>query len=123
MRILVTGSRTWDHVESIRYCLDALLEQAEALNEPLVIVHGACPTGADQIADEWCLEQGRIGRPVRAERHPAKWSIHGKRAGFLRNDSMAARCGAAQGVRCGSPAGNANEPHAARRKAAREIRS
>jgi hypothetical protein len=48
-----------------------------------VIVHGACPYGADKLANDLAVE---FGVPV--EKHPARWSIHGNRAGFLRNAEM-----------------------------------
>lgn len=48
-RVLVTGSRTWDDKDFIWNMLDVLL--AELRN--VVIVHGACPKGADAIAQGW----------------------------------------------------------------------
>lgn len=49
---------------------------------PLVLVHGACPTGLDRfVAGSW---------PAVCEAHPADWSL-GRRAGPLRNRSMVRR--------------------------------
>ncbi len=80
-RILVTGSRDWDDRKVIA---EALVNAGAILydGEPITLVHGACPTGADQIADEWASEQGL---PI--ERHPADWSA-GRKAGPLRNQQM-----------------------------------
>ncbi len=50
-----------------------------------VIVHGACPTGADAMADAIAREWGG-GMTV--ERHPADWQRLGKGAGFARNAEM-----------------------------------
>lgn len=79
-RILLTGSRDWTDDSVIHGALmDALSEFPRA-----VLVHGACPTGADATADLiWHL---CFGAPV--ERHHADWKAHGKRAGFIRNAEM-----------------------------------
>jgi|ERR1022692_1162109 hypothetical protein len=81
-RILVTGSRDWTYAEAIRFELAglSLLHRGN-----VVVVHGACPKGADRIADLVARELG-----LRVERHPADWTRHGKRAGFVRNAEMVA---------------------------------
>jgi hypothetical protein len=79
MRILVTGSRDWDSDKEIYGAL------AELANEDpfATLVHGACPTGADAIADyRWTTFGGHV------ERHPADWDTYGKSAGFRRNAEM-----------------------------------
>jgi hypothetical protein len=81
-RVLVTGSRGWTD----RPTLCAALNKVEAeAGEPIAVVHGACPTGADRMADEWA---GLLGR--RTERHPAQWDLYGRAAGFIRNADMVA---------------------------------
>lgn len=45
-----------------------------------VLIHGACPTGADALADDYARAVG-----MHVIRRPADWDQHGKRAGFLRN--------------------------------------
>ena len=86
MRILVTGSRDWDDEDRI---LDALAreyhcwEHDDCWGEEYVVVSGACPTGADRLAEEHAK---RLGWEV--ELHPADWNTHGKKAGFLRNAEM-----------------------------------
>ncbi|GAA0738565.1 hypothetical protein GCM10010199_61700 [Dactylosporangium roseum] len=85
---MVTGSRTWDDEASIRFCLDTITKEALAAGDDhITVVHGACPSGADAIADKWTRERGLLW-PIRAERHPALWDTHGKRAGFARNNHM-----------------------------------
>lgn len=83
MRILVTGSRTWEDPSVIH---DALLEAAEDStdSDPIVLVHGTAD-GADMMAEGIALGFG-----WQVERHPADWSQHGRRAGYVRNAEMVA---------------------------------
>ena len=78
-RVLVTGSRDWDDAEAIA---DALAIYGRF--DDTVLIHGACPTGADELADAWAAVNG-----VTVERYPADWS-QGRRAGLDRNDQMVA---------------------------------
>jgi len=91
MRVIVTGSRSWDDAKTIRLALEAVADAAIAAAVPMVtIVHGACPNGADELADQW-VRWYRGGTLVLAERHPALWRKFGKRAGMVRNEQMVAR--------------------------------
>lgn len=80
-RILITGSRDWDD----EACIEAALG-AEFLASfgPPTLVTGACPTGADAIAERIWIRNFHL--PV--ERHPADWATWGKAAGPRRNDEM-----------------------------------
>jgi len=80
-RVLVTGSRTWDDVWVIREAL----ENAARLYGDFILVSGACPTGADRIAENIWYELAGVDR---VEQHPADWERYGNRAGFLRNEEM-----------------------------------
>lgn len=82
MRILVTGSRDWEDEQAISDALwAAYLEMRDS--GPVVLVSGACPTGADAIAEDVWTRNWLL-----VERHPADWNTHGKKAGFLRNAEM-----------------------------------
>lgn len=82
-RVLVTGSRDWlDKLELRLAIIDAAAVRMES---GLVIVHGACPSGADAMAAEWAADY-----KVPAEPHPADWARFGKSAGFRRNAEMVA---------------------------------
>lgn len=85
-RILITGSRTWQDKDFIWSVLDLV---AAELGD-VTIVHGACPEGADAMAQGWVRHQlvSGGGVVVRAERHPADWQHHGRAAGFRRNEEM-----------------------------------
>ncbi|RSS59823.1 DUF2493 domain-containing protein [Streptomyces sp. WAC01280] len=87
-RVLVTGSRTWPDMDR----LYAVLSTAVFQHVPAVIVHGACPSGADAQAAWWSRMHGQaLG--VTEERHPANWRPAGtldRSAGFRRNAEMVA---------------------------------
>ena len=72
----VTGGRVYRHREVVRLVLDTLA--------PTLVRHGACSSGADRFASDWCREHD-----VAEDRHPAHWSQHGKAAGPYRHGTMA----------------------------------
>ena len=78
-RILITGSRYWAN----RAVIGAALALQFNLDDTAVLVSGACPTGADAIAEGIWEGLGGI-----VERHPADWGAHGKAAGPIRNQKM-----------------------------------
>lgn len=87
-RILITGSRDWTDEACFGFRLGlavgyALKELDTTDLAAIVIVHGACPTGADAMASAFARHYGHT-----EEAHPAKWDIFGKRAGPLRNEEM-----------------------------------
>ncbi|MGW5690303.1 SLOG family protein [Streptomyces asiaticus] len=69
-RALITGSRDWDDVTAI----GAALEQAliDAGPRPVVVVHGACPSGADWHADHYARWMRGQGVAIDVEQHPAQ---------------------------------------------------
>jgi hypothetical protein len=80
VRVLVTGSRDWTHALTITTALARLHTEH---GPRLVVVHGACPHGADAIADRWARANG-----VPVELHPPDWRTHGRAAGPIRNAAM-----------------------------------
>lgn len=77
MRVLITGSRGWADKDAIWNKLDQLDKH------DLVIVHGRCPWGADQIANDWARKNN-----VAIEPHAALWNKFGRAAGHIRNKEM-----------------------------------
>jgi|RhiMetdeSRZDD1v2_1073273.scaffolds.fasta_scaffold325799_2 SLOG family YspA-like protein len=89
MRLLVTGSRDWEgrYAEArINQVLNTVLALSDILGDKLTVVHGACPTGADQITDAWAVRREHDG--VAVERYPANWQRYGKGAGPRRNEEL-----------------------------------
>lgn len=78
-RVLITGSRDWTDEQTI---IGALWAVSADLGD-FTLVSGACPTGADRMAEN---AAERAGVPI--ERHPARWNELGKKAGFVRNAEM-----------------------------------
>jgi hypothetical protein len=81
VRILITGSRDWEDVGAVE---QAMVKAALGVQyEQVTLVSGNCPTGADRIAEDVAMNLG-----MSVERHPARWDVLGKRAGFVRNVEM-----------------------------------
>lgn len=92
MRLLVTGSRDWDSrygAARIETILNLILALSDTLGQKLTVVHGACPTGADQVVDRWARRREDDG--VVVEEHPAQWGRFAKAAGPIRNQDMVDR--------------------------------
>jgi hypothetical protein len=74
LRILVTGSRTWTDVNALGEALYAAINDSGA--DEVTIVHGACPSGADRMAAEFCESEAEwfdgMGRQLAEEAHPAE---------------------------------------------------
>ncbi len=91
IRVLITGSRDWDQADELR---EALLNtwhdatQVHGPNAKLVVVHGACPTGADRIADDWARRQAARSPLVEVEQHRAQDFGPWPAAGPRRNKHM-----------------------------------
>jgi hypothetical protein len=95
-RVLVTGSRDWAQGEVVISALACAAAQCHAAGTAeMIVVHGACGSGADFYAAAFPpLASGRWpGLQITAEPHPARWHQDGhfrKSAGFDRNAEMAA---------------------------------
>lgn len=72
--VIVTGSRTWTDEPLIRRVLDHM--------HPACVVQGGA-RGADRMAAKWAMEQD-----ISCITYYAKWSLHGRRAGLVRNELM-----------------------------------
>jgi hypothetical protein len=89
VRILVTGSRTWDDREKVNEELTLVMVSLGYTS--LRVAHGGCPTGADACAALWIASVvERWNVPVIEERYPAFWAEQGRAAGPRRNAAMVA---------------------------------
>lgn len=75
--VLVCGGR--DYADRARFWSVMDIYAGDAV----VIVHGMCPTGADDLAEVWALDTGKT-----VKRYPADWKQHGRAAGPIRNQRM-----------------------------------
>lgn len=83
-RVIVCGSRGWRDRRAISDRVAALALDPR-IEFPPLLVHGRAPRGADRIVADLAARAGLPDEP-----HPADWERHGKRAGFVRNEEMAA---------------------------------
>ena len=74
MRLLVTGSRDWTHLESVNEVLAYYTRQAHEKHGRLLVVHGKATRGGDDLAMSWVKTRQRNGWPVDQEPHPAHWN-------------------------------------------------
>lgn len=81
MRILVTGSRDWSSWATVTWALKDAVSGRD--DEPITVIHGGCPSGADEAADVIGSCAGYL-----IEIHEANWRANGKAAGFIRNQEM-----------------------------------
>ena len=80
-RLLVTGGRTWDDTATISQALAVILARHPG---GVLLVHGACPRGADAIAAAYAARTPGY----QIEAHPADWHRYGRAAGHRRNAEM-----------------------------------
>ena len=77
--VLVTGSRDWSDQKKVSKALDKI--------DPAIVIHGACPTGADFHALQWWLNEDRGASMISM---PAQWQKYSpsRIAGPKRNLEM-----------------------------------
>ena len=79
-KVIIAGGRDFDDYIRLKSSVNNITSSLGKF----MIVHGACPTGADFLADIYAWEM-----QVDAETYPAMWEDHGKKAGPIRNAQMA----------------------------------
>ncbi|WP_329114529.1 SLOG family protein [Streptomyces sp. NBC_01353] len=71
-RVLVTGSRDWADAGLVWSALNNVRDEAYAASRQLIVVHGACPSGADADAAHWAEIGSQFVTWIQVEAHPAK---------------------------------------------------
>ncbi|MGA4942117.1 SLOG family protein [Streptomyces cinereoruber] len=83
MKVIVTGSRKLRNAQQVFDALWAVYHEHGAFQ----LIHGACATGADDLASYWYRVAGKeLG--CTEQRWPASWEALGKAAGPERNRNM-----------------------------------
>lgn len=83
LKILVTGSRDWADAEILERAIFRVLYETKTTYGEAVLIHGACPTGADALGARYATAMG-----MRVLAFPAQWGRWGKGAGYIRNAEM-----------------------------------
>lgn len=81
-RVVVAGGRLFNNQEMLDRNMDRILSR-KSLTHKIVIVSGKAK-GADSLGEVYAKKRGYDVVEV-----PADWDKFGKRAGYLRNESMA----------------------------------
>lgn len=81
-RVIVAGGRLFDDYDFMDEKLQVLLKEKLKTHNVIIVSGGA--KGADTLGERWAEAHG-----VKCIRYPALWEVHGKRAGFIRNQEMA----------------------------------
>lgn len=80
LTLVVTGGRDYHDRSLVRLTLD----QMRVGCKRMLLVTGACPTGADEFARQWAFGL----KDVEYEGVPADWDKYGRAAGPMRNRTM-----------------------------------
>src|SRR5690606_1133022 len=86
--VIVTGSRKLGNRLRLETVLAGYLADARERTERLLLIPGACPTGAANHAPHWANRMVRKLDPVDYRRFVAEWGTHGRAAGPFRNTEM-----------------------------------
>lgn len=88
MKIIIAGGRGFSDYPLLKQECDAFLYQVLRekldLGEEVTVISGAA-RGADRLGEQYAKDKG-----YKILSKPADWNKYGKRAGYLRNEEMAA---------------------------------
>ena len=94
MLTITTGGRDYYDRAMLYRTMEEAHNEAKALKEELIVLHGDCGSGADYLVKCWCEQAG-----VEQWKFPANWKRNGKAAGPLRNARMLS-VGCQRGISC-----------------------
>lgn len=81
MRIIIAGGRDFKDFDNLCRACDYYLQNKE--KDSIEIISG-CARGADTLGEKYAKIHN-----YKLTKFPAKWNIHHRRAGFIRNEEMA----------------------------------
>ena len=82
MKLAVVGSRTFNDYTLLKSYLDRI----HAV-EPISCIVSGGAFGADKLGEKWAKENN-----IQTEIYLPNWKLYGKRAGFLRNETIITNC-------------------------------
>lgn len=82
MKLIIAGSRDFKNAKLFSKTMQDFVEFHAVPSE---IISGGCPSGADYYGERWAESHY-----VQIKLFPADWNKHGKAAGPIRNQQMAA---------------------------------
>ena len=78
-KVCIAGSRNWNNYEELKEMMEVVREEVNITT----IVSGTA-LGGDKLGERWAKENN-----IPVEQYPANWVLHGKSAGYKRNEIMA----------------------------------
>ena len=81
-RVAIVGGRKFNDYQMLRKAVDHMLQKKIAEGFKIVILDGGA-IGADALGKKYALERG-----FEVCTHKADWDLHGKSAGYRRNEVM-----------------------------------
>lgn len=79
-RIIVSGGRDFEDYEYLKHKLDDMISK---LNGHRIIIISGGAKGADALAEQYARDNG-----IEFKRFNAQWDLFGRRAGYIRNETM-----------------------------------
>jgi hypothetical protein len=84
LKVVIAGSRTLDHTHPYyAKALEELVERFENDYGTITLVVSGRAKGPDLLGESWASDNG-----IGIAKFPAKWDLHGKAAGPIRNQEM-----------------------------------
>lgn len=82
--LIIAGDRRYNDYDEFKEKVNHLIYKHSFVDPDIFTIISGCATGADAMAINYAEEYN-----IPLMKFPAKWEIHGKIAGFVRNEEMA----------------------------------
>lgn len=94
VRMIIAGSRGFDNYDLLKQKSDEVLSRFNLADCKVTIVSGTA-NGADKLGERYARDRNYF-----LKRMPAKWDVHGRSAGYIRNAEMAVYAKEEIGILC-----------------------